>query len=143
MSVFVDTNILLRSVQPTHPMHEAAVNAIAALIQDGETLVITPQIFAEFWNAATRPVDRNGMGLSHSEAHQEIVRLERFLSMLPESIDVYAEWKRLVLAHNVAGVRAHDARIVAAMNVYGVRRILTFNVDDFRRYEGIETIQPS
>ena len=100
------------------------------------------QIFAEFWNVATRPTDRNGMGMSHAEAHQEVVKLEAFLSVLAESLDVYAEWKRLVLAHEVTGVQAHDARIAAAMNVYGIRRIFTFNGDDFRRYPGIEVIQP-
>jgi predicted nucleic acid-binding protein len=36
----------------------------------------------------------------------------------------------------------HDARLVAAMNVHGVRRILTFNTDDFARY-GIEVLHPS
>lgn len=142
MSVFVDTNVLLRSVQPSHPMNEGAVSAIAALIRDGETLVITPQVFAEFWNAATRPADRNGMGLTHGEAHEEIVRLEGFLSVLPESVEVFAEWKRLVLAHTVTGVQAHDARIVAAMNVHGIRRLLTYNVQDFARYKQIETIRP-
>ena len=29
------------------------------------------------------------------------------------------------------------------MNVYGVRRILTFNGGDFRRYPGIEVVQPA
>jgi hypothetical protein len=32
--------------------------------------------------------------------------------------------------------------LVAAMNVHGVGRILTFNVDDFARY-GIEVLHPS
>ena len=83
------------------------------------------------------------MGLSHAEAPQEILKLEAFLSVLAESVDVYAEWKRLVLAYEVTGVQAHDARIAAAMNVYGVRRILTFNGGDFRRYSGIEVVQPA
>jgi len=124
-------------------MNERAVNAIAALIRDGETLVVTPQIFAEFWNAATRPLANNGMGMSHSEAHQEIVKLEEFISVLPETVDVYAEWKRLVLANNVTGIQAHDSRIVAAMNVYGINRIVTFNADDFKRYSPLEIIVPA
>jgi len=49
MSVLVDTNVLLRSVQPSHPMHDPAVRAVAALIRGGEPVVITPQIVAEFW----------------------------------------------------------------------------------------------
>jgi predicted nucleic acid-binding protein len=142
MSVFVDTNILLRSVQPSHPMHEAAVRSVAALIRDGEPLVITPQSVAEFWNVATRPVDQNGLGWSHQQTSNEIARIEEFLSVLIECADVYSEWKRLVVANDVTGVQAHDARLVAAMKVYGVRRILTFNTQDFTRYEDIEVIPP-
>jgi len=44
MSVFVDTNVFLRSVQPTHPSHGAAVRGVARLIREGESLVVTPQI---------------------------------------------------------------------------------------------------
>jgi hypothetical protein len=32
---------------------------------------------------------------------------------------------------------------VAAMKVYGLRRILTFNKDDFRRYLDIEIVTPA
>ena len=81
--------------------------------------------------------------MSVDEARNEMVRLEAFFSICEESVDVYAERKRLVVAHAVKGVQVHDARIVAAMNVYGIRRIITFNADDFKRYEGIEAIRPS
>ena len=114
-------------------MHDAAVRTVAALIRDGESVVFTPQIIAEFWNAATRPVEHNGLGLSHAKAHDEVVKMEGFFSLLTESLEVYNEWKRLLIAYGVTGVQAHDARLVAAMNVYGVGRILTFNVDDFTR----------
>ncbi len=68
MSVFVDTNVLLRSVQPSHPMHDVAARAVAGLLRDGEVLVVTPQIVAKFWNVVTRPIDKNGLGLSpHSD----------------------------------------------------------------------------
>jgi len=140
--IFVDTNVWLRSVQPTHPLHQAAVDSIASLIEANETLSITPQVAAEFWNVATRPVAANGLGLSTDEARQQWSRLEGFFSVLAESQDVYAEWKRLVAAHDVQGVQVHDARLVAAMNVYGISRIVTFNGDDFKRYAHIETIQP-
>lgn len=142
MSVFIDSNVLLRAADPGDPRHDSAVNSVTALIGDGETLVITPQIASEFWNVATRPVANNGLGLSADEALVEIGRLEGFLSLLDESVDVYAEWKRLVVVHGVKGVQAHDARIVAAMNVYGVGRLLTFNGQDFKRYPGITVLTP-
>jgi len=140
--IFVDTNVWLRSVQPTHPLHQAAVDTLAALIAANEVLVITPQIAAEFWNVATRPVAANGMGFSTDEARQQLNRLEGFFSVLAESSEVYTEWKRLVVANDVQGVKVHDARIAAAMNIYGATRIVTFNGDDFRRY-GVEAVTPT
>jgi predicted nucleic acid-binding protein len=143
MSVFVDTNVLLRSVQPSHPMHERVVRSVSELIAGGESLVFTPQIVAEFWNVATRPTEHNGLGFSHDQARHEVASLEEFFSLLIESADVYAEWKRLVVAYAVTGVQVHDARLVAAMNVHGVERILTFNGADFARYREIQTIIPA
>ena len=45
--------------------------------------------------------------------------------------------------HSVKGVQSHDARIVAAMNIYSITHLLTFNVDDFKRYKEIEVIRPA
>jgi predicted nucleic acid-binding protein len=124
-------------------MHDPAVRSVAALIRGGEPVVITPQIVAEFWNVATRPVNSNGLGWSHQQALDEVVRIEGFLSLVIESTDVYNEWKRLVVDYGVTGVRAHDARLVAAMKIYGIHRILTFNTEDFTRYKEIEAIRPA
>lgn len=39
-------------------------------------------------------------------------------------------------------MKVHDARLVATMKTHGVSRLLTFDVDDFKRYTGIEVIHP-
>ena len=72
----------------------------------------------------------------------EVEKIERILTLLPDSPATYPEWKRLVIKHSVQGTKVHDTRLVAAMNVHGVGRILTFNRDDFTRY-GIEILDPS
>jgi predicted nucleic acid-binding protein len=61
---------------------------------------------------------------------------------LPESDDVYADWRRLVVAHGISGKKTHDARIVAAMLVHGLKHVLTFNVSDFARYPDIVVLDP-
>lgn len=61
---------------------------------------------------------------------------------LPDTAEIFPEWKRLVGEHQVSGLQVYDARLVAAMNVYGVKSILTFNVDDFTRYPGIQILRP-
>lgn len=142
MSVFVDTNVLLRIADPGDPKHDSSSRFISALIEQGESLCITPQIGAEFWNVATRPAARNGLGMTPEEARDEMTKLEGYFTLLAETLDVYAEWKRLVAVHKVSGVKAHDARIAAAMNVYAIRRLVTFNADDFKRY-GVEVLTPS
>lgn len=59
------------------------------------------------------------------------------------TLAIHQEWRRLIVTHSVSGVRVHDARLVAAMRVFGVKRILTFNERDFARYSDIEAIHPS
>ena len=141
MSVLVDTNVLLRRMQSNHAHHFAAVESVARLLADGEAVCFTAQIVSEFWNVVTRPAANNGLGLPVSLARREVETLERVLTFLPDSLATYAEWKRLVVQHGVIGVKVHDARLVAAMNVHGVARILTFNTSDFVRY-GIEVAHP-
>jgi predicted nucleic acid-binding protein len=142
MSVLVDTNVLLRRTQPTHESHSLAVESVARLLAGGEPVYFTLQNISEFWNVVTRPVANNGLGFSTALALGEVEKIERVLSFLPDPPAIYGEWKRLVVQHEVQGAKVHDTRLVAAMNVHGVRRILTFNTDDFARY-GIEVLHPS
>ena len=143
MHYLADTNVLLRSTHQNHPMHLIALTALTTLLGSGDRVCITPQNIMEFWNACTRPIERNGLGLTTNEADREATRLEGLLILLPEVPAIYPEWRRLVIAHSVSGVRVHDAHIVAAMNVYKIGNLLTFNVPDFTRYGGIEVVHPS
>jgi len=64
MVVLIDTNVLLRVVQPSHPMHAVALRALERLLAGPEPLFIAVQNLAEFWNAATRPIAANGLGMT-------------------------------------------------------------------------------
>jgi hypothetical protein len=44
--------------------------------------------------------------------------------------------------YRVSGKNAHDARLVAVMNVNRVNKILTFNVQDFLRFDRIQVLDP-
>lgn len=113
MSVLVDTNILLRSAQPTHELCSQATHAVSKLLKENETVCFCPQNIAEFWNVATRPVERNGLGFSQDEVVREVASIESLLTLLPDSANVYTEWKRIVEVHKVQGVKVYDARLVA------------------------------
>lgn len=43
MAYLVDANVLLRGIQPHHPLHAEAVHALAALRERGEELLLVPQ----------------------------------------------------------------------------------------------------
>jgi predicted nucleic acid-binding protein len=142
MAILVDTNLLLRAVQPRHPMNGSAVRALALLMEREDPLVVSVQNVAEFWNTATRPESNNGLGFSIEEAQDEITKLEEFFDVLTENAASYSAWKELLVANRVSGVQVHDARLVAVMKAYAIRQIVTFNTSDFTRYAGIEAIHP-
>jgi predicted nucleic acid-binding protein len=143
MRVLVDTNVLLRSAQPNHPLCSQSTHAVSTLLRQRHTVLFCPQNIAEFWNVATRPADKNGLGLSVAEALREIDNVEKFLTLLPDIPAIYPAWKEIVRRHNVQGVKVHDARLVAIMKVYAVEGILTFNDADFKRFSEIAVIHPS
>jgi hypothetical protein len=60
----VDSNVLLRWVKPDHSDYPLIISAIDMLLRQDVVLCYAPQNVAEFWNTCTRPVDRNGYGLS-------------------------------------------------------------------------------
>jgi predicted nucleic acid-binding protein len=142
MTTLLDTNILTRAAQPHHPMHQPAVDAVATLRQGGEILYLVPQNLYEFWVVATRPPGENGLGLDVAQAQTELNQLKAMFHILDETPTILPEWERLVGHYQVKGKNGHDARLVAAMIIHGIERLLTFNVADFRRYREITVISP-
>jgi len=63
----LDTNILLRLSKRETPEFPVVRAALTALRAAGVLLCYTSQNLVEFWNVSTRPVTRNGHGLSVSE----------------------------------------------------------------------------
>ena len=137
-----DTNILLRSSEPTHATHHQAVNAVKSLLANGDRVCLIPQNLIEFWNVATRPIESNGFGWTPAKTDVEISRLESLLTVLPDTQAIYREWRKVVLDNSVLGKQVHDARIVAAMNVHQITKLLTFNAKDFKRFRHIALIDP-
>jgi predicted nucleic acid-binding protein len=122
-------------------MYAVAVTALAQLVQDGEELCIFPQNIREFWNVATRPAGKNGLGFSISQVEAEVARIESAFKIQQDGLQVYREWRRLVLLHQVSGTEVHDCYIAAGMRVRKVERLLTFNTTDFTRY-GVTAVGP-
>ena len=141
--MLVDTSTLLRTLQPFHPQREVARSAIKALTDQGKELHIVPQNLVELWVVATRPVDRNGLGLTPSACASELARIKSMFLLLPETPAIYPLWEALVIQHQVSGKPAHDAHLVAAMQAHGLTAILTFDRSGFSRYPGIQVVYPA
>jgi predicted nucleic acid-binding protein len=142
-SCLVDTNILLRMTRRSDPQHQLVDAALAQLAGQGTILHYTHQNIAELWNAMTRPLDRNGFGLTVADAEREVRAIETGMIFLPDNDAVYREWRRIVVQHSVLGVQVHDARLAAAMYVHRVSHILTLNVSDFSRFSGLIGVHPN
>src|SRR5258708_32866112 len=142
MRILLDTNILLRSVEPQHAHHHACVGALDELRRRSHDLVIAPQVLYEFWSVATRPVEQNGLGMSPAEAHAELLVIQRLFRLLRDERAGYSIWEQLVLSVGVRGEHAHDARLAAAMQRHSVSHLLTFNAPDFARYAFVAVLTP-
>jgi predicted nucleic acid-binding protein len=141
-SYLVDTNILLRLVQPDSPEYGTIRQCTDRLWERGADLFYTSQNLAEFWNVCTRPADRNGFGFSVAETDERATLIEAKFSFAADSEATHQEWRTIVVAAGVSGIQVHDARMVAAMQVHGIANLLTLNVKDFRRFSGITVLSP-
>lgn len=139
----LDSNILLRISKSDDPHHPVIVQALMALVGQGVRLCYTSQTLAEFWNASTRPLDKNGFGLTVAETDRLARVIERDFELPPDSRETHERWRALLVQHNVQGVQVHDARIAASMYVHGIGQLLTINVRDFRRFDDLRVMHPA
>jgi predicted nucleic acid-binding protein len=138
----LDSNILLRMSKSNDAHYAAIDNALHALVEQAIRLCYTSQTLGEFWNASTRPLDKNGFGLSVTETDRLASVIERDFEFLPDGREVHSRWRALLVAHSIQGVQVHDARLAASMYVHGVSQLLTINVRDFRRFDGLRILHP-
>ena len=141
-SYLLDTNVLLRLYQPNSPEFSSIRRAVNSLHRANAPLYCFSQNMIEFWNVSTRPLGQNGYGLSPAETDEVAKQIEKAFTLLPDVEAIHHEWRRLVVEYGVSGTKVHDARIVAAMIVHGVRQILTLDSRDFARYSEIATVHP-
>jgi len=138
-SCLLDTNILLRLSKRDSPEFTSIREALRLLVGANNLLFYSSQNLVEFWNVSTRPVARNGHGLSAKEADDAARHIAH---LLPDTAAIHTEWRRLVAVYAVAGVQVHDARLVAAMKVHGIQYLLTLNDRDFIRHTEVVPLHP-
>jgi predicted nucleic acid-binding protein len=145
VTILVDTNLLCRlcnSIKPPTLDALAARKSLQLLRDRGHSFAIAPQNLYEFWAVATRSPSANGLGMSVDRADAWLAYVLRNFKVLGESDQSFATWRGLVITHQVTGYKSHDVRLVAAMQTHGLTDILTFNINDFKRFPGITILDP-
>jgi hypothetical protein len=109
----VDSNVLLRWIKPDDRDYPLVVSAIDSTLQRGAVFCYTSQNVAEFWNTCTRPLDHNGYGLSPQEADRRARCFEDKLRLLPDSLAVHQEWRKLplILEPSQQSIHEHLANV--------------------------------
>ncbi len=72
MLCLVDTNILLRFADRSHPLYPTIRTAVKKLREDGYKLQVASQNCVEFWNVVTRPIEKNGFGLTPEKCRSPV-----------------------------------------------------------------------
>ena len=133
-SVFVDTNVIIHARNADSPDQTAAANRLSELEHSGAVLWISRQVLREFAVVVSKQMMAR-QAYDSELLVSEIQSLELQYMVADEDADVTLQWKRLLKTHQVKGKTIHYANIVATMTAFGVKKLLTQNIGDFRRYE--------
>ena len=131
--MFIDTNVFVNSRIPDAPDHDVARERLDHALQGDEPLRISRQIVREYLAVVTRP-QTWPVAITREEALEDANRLITGFEVLEDGPAVTESLIALCREVSVGGSQIHDANIVATMLANGERRLLTFNIADFRRY---------
>lgn len=134
----LDTNVLLAASDEGRRLHRAAIELLEG---DPRALAETTQVMREFFSAATRPVEVNGLGQPGIVVVVNLEEMTRDLDLLAESAESTDRLKSLVRGAVVGGKQVHDANLVAVALVHDVDAIVTDNTADFARFADLIRIE--
>jgi predicted nucleic acid-binding protein len=133
-AVLLDTNVLLSATVPSRPLHQAALVVLNDWPNQATPLAASAQVFREYLVVATRPVEVNGLGLGLDEALSNIAVFRGRMRLLPEDEQTWDRLRALITSHGCLGKQIHDANLVATALASGIRKLVTANVDDLKRF---------
>ncbi len=139
----IDTNVFVYALYPAYPQYSAALHLREQAQDPAADFYVTTQILAEFYSTVTNP-RRIQPPLSIDRVLQEVENIQTLagLIVLPLPVEVVTRWVQLARQQQISRSDIFDTRIVATMLENEIRRIYTFNVDDFTIYPDIEVIVP-
>ncbi len=138
--LFCDTNVLLSAIDRGRALHAQALHVLNVLPNQGIELCLSGQIVREFLAVCTRPVGANGLGLSPAAAVDNAESIIERGTVLDENRHVARRLLHLTRTVECSGKQLHDANIIATMQEHGLTRLVTGNVNDFRRFAGLQLV---
>lgn len=133
-AVFLDTNVLLSATVPRRPLHQTALVVLNHWPNQAIPLATSTQVFREYLVVATRPVEVNGLGLGLDEALSNVAAFRGRMRLLLDDEQIWARLRALIASHGCLGKQIHDANLVATALASGIRKLVTANVDDLKRF---------
>jgi predicted nucleic acid-binding protein len=132
----VDTNVLIYITVNPNPWYNAARQWLDRLFNEGFGLCISSQIAREYLVVLTRG-DVFERSFTPEEAIHELDAILSVFALLDESGRSVSHLSDLMRHYQIRGKSIHDANIVATMLAHGVKRLATYNSEDFRKFEEI------
>lgn len=140
-AIFVDTNILVYANVASCPENARARARLEELASAGSEFWITRQVLREYMAILTRP-QAFAKPVSAAELGLDIQRFESQFEIAEDGSNVTARLLDLLNQVPIGGKQIHDANIVATMLTHGVKRLLTHNTTDFRRFASLIEVAP-
>ena len=134
--VMLDTNVLIAATDEGRPEHRDALTVLNDWAAGHTELCTSGQVLREYLAVATRPAEKNGLGLDLAGALGNVRAIRERTIVLAEDAKVADRLLGLLADVECRGKQVHDANVVAMMLVHGVRAVVTMNLEDFARFEG-------
>jgi predicted nucleic acid-binding protein len=133
--VMLDTNVLLAATDEGRAEHHDALTIINDWAAGHTDVCTSGQILREYLSVATRPAEKNGLGLNLPDALGNVRAIRERTTLLTEDSKVADRLLGLLADVQCLGKQVHDANLVATMLVHGIGTVVTMNLEDFTRFE--------
>jgi toxin-antitoxin system PIN domain toxin len=134
---FVDANILVYAAMEESPQHADSRH----LLESGQSLRVSPQVLIEFYSVVTN-ARRVSTPFKPAEAVRFIEQLGSRVEVISIDPVVVQTWTKLAVERAVMGADVFDLQIVATLTAHGIRRIYTYNQQDFAGFSDLVAITP-
>ena len=139
----IDTTFLVQVEVREHPGHDAAMLRLAELLKAQDTLVLAPQVLAEFIHIVTDPrrfsdplkIDQ---ATSRAEFWWNAKEVDHAFPTR-ESVGLFIRW---IIEYRLGRKRLLDTLLAATYFSHGVRSILSSNARDYQVFGCFEVIIP-